>query len=60
MSNAPMSAPVSVRDLSFRYGKLSVFENVSFEVPRGALYALLGPNGAGKTTLMQVLIGIRR
>lgn len=54
------SAPISVRDLSFRYGKQRVFEDVSFEVPAGAFYALLGPNGAGKTTLMQVLMGIRR
>lgn len=60
MSDAHASAPISVHELSFRYGRQNVFENVSFHVPKGSLYALLGPNGAGKTTLMQVLIGIRR
>lgn len=60
MNRAPSSAPIDVRNLSFRFGRKRVFENVSFAVPKGALYALLGPNGAGKTTLMQVLIGIRR
>ncbi|MEP6834003.1 MAG: ABC transporter ATP-binding protein [Gemmatimonas sp.] len=54
------NAPINVRGLSFSYGRKTVFENVSFQVPEGALYALLGPNGAGKTTLMQVLIGILR
>lgn len=53
-------APITVHDLTFRYGRENVFEGVSFDVPRGSLYALLGPNGAGKTTLMQVLMGIRR
>lgn len=54
------SAPIDVRELSFNYGRKNVFENVSFQVPEGALYALLGPNGSGKTTLMQVLIGVLR
>ena len=58
--DATRSAPIDVRDLSFKYGRRSVFEHMSFHVPEGALYALLGPNGAGKTTLMQILIGILR
>lgn len=59
-SHEVSSAPVSARNLGFRFGRKVVFEDVSFDVPQGALYALLGPNGAGKTTLMQTLMGIRR
>src|SRR5689334_6756271 len=30
-------------------------DDVSFAVPRGAIFGLLGPNGAGKTTTLRVL-----
>lgn len=63
MTNEPAavsSAPIVVRELGFRFGRRTVFEDVNFAVPKGALYALLGPNGAGKTTLMQTIMGIRR
>ena len=31
---------------------------VSFEIPRGQIFALLGANGAGKSTTMKVLMGL--
>ena len=30
---------------------------MSFDVPRGAIFAIIGPNGAGKTTLFNLLAG---
>lgn len=33
-------------------------EDISFELPKGALAAVVGPNGAGKSTLLQVLGGL--
>ncbi len=33
---------------------------VSFEVPRGQVFALLGHNGAGKTTTMKAILGLVR
>ncbi|MGQ0704052.1 MAG: ABC transporter ATP-binding protein [Gemmatimonadales bacterium] len=32
-----------------------VLREVSFTVPRGALFAIVGPSGAGKTTLLELL-----
>ena len=57
-----MSAPsaLSVSGLKKRYGWRSgawALDNMSFEVPSGALCALIGPNGAGKTTLFSVICG---
>jgi ATP-binding cassette ChvD family protein len=37
-------------------GKL-LFENLSFNLPRGGIVGILGPNGAGKTTLFRMLVG---
>ncbi|HLQ76832.1 MAG TPA: ABC transporter ATP-binding protein [Terriglobia bacterium] len=46
---------VQVDQLSHQYGTRKALNNVSFEVPRGEIFALLGPNGGGKTTLFKIL-----
>jgi branched-chain amino acid transport system ATP-binding protein len=46
---------LSVRDLTLRFGAVTAFENVSFEVARGELFAVIGPNGAGKSSLFNAL-----
>jgi len=38
--------------------KFFALDNVSFEVPKGKMYAIIGLNGSGKTTLLRVLAGI--
>jgi ABC-2 type transport system ATP-binding protein len=35
-------------------------EELSFDVPAGAVVGLLGPNGAGKTTTIRMLLGLAR
>src|SRR5580698_5248936 len=55
------SAPaVEIDRLSKRYGRTLALDAVTFEVPRGDVFALLGPNGAGKTTLLHILCTILR
>ena len=39
------------------YGQLRAVEGLSFEVPRGSVFALLGPNGAGKTSTLMAVAG---
>jgi len=49
---------VAVEKLTFRYGKLSVIDDLSLEIPAGTSFGLLGPNGSGKTTLIRLLVGL--
>jgi len=46
-----------VEDLSKRFGERVLFENLSFDLPRGKRLGILGPNGCGKTTLLKILLG---
>ncbi|NLM50380.1 MAG: ABC transporter ATP-binding protein [Clostridiaceae bacterium] len=49
---------IRVSNLTKRYGKSVVLDNLSMNVPKGAVYGLVGPNGAGKTTLLKHLSGV--
>lgn len=50
---------IEVRDLEFTYGgDQSVFENFSWAVGAGEIWAVIGPSGCGKTTLLYLLGGL--
>ncbi len=48
---------VLVKNISFSYGKSSLFRNLSLQIQQGNIYGLLGMNGAGKTTLLRLIAG---
>jgi len=49
---------LELREVSKRYGKVSVVDRLSFQVPDGKTFALLGPSGCGKTTTLRVIAGL--
>lgn len=49
---------VTTQKLSYSFGKQTVLDNISLEVPRGSIYGFLGPNGAGKTTTLRLILGL--
>lgn len=51
-----MSDILTVNNLSMRFDKKTIFENLNFKLKKGSMTALLGPNGTGKTTLINVLM----
>jgi len=50
---------ITLRGVSFRYGKRDILRNVNISFQDGITY-VIGPNGAGKTTLLKVASGIYR
>jgi ATP-binding cassette ChvD family protein len=39
------------------YGDRLLYEDLSFNLPKGGIVGIIGPNGAGKTTLFRLLTG---
>lgn len=53
-----VNAPLSLHQITKRFGNVIALNDVSFAVQSGAINALLGENGAGKTTLMRIAFGL--
>src|SRR6476659_2395277 len=49
---------ITAKNVSKRFGKKVVLDNVTVEAPSGTLVALLGPSGSGKTTLLRIIAGL--
>lgn len=47
-----------VKNLSSRYEKVKVLNDISLEVKEGDILGLLGRNGAGKSTLLKSIMGL--
>ena len=50
-----MSAVISARNLSKRYGKSVAVDNITFDIPVNEITAVIGPSGCGKSTLLRCL-----
>lgn len=49
---------INIKDISYRYEKNLVLENIDLSIPKGAFLAIVGPNGSGKSTLLKLLLGL--
>ena len=48
---------LAVSNLSLRYGKRVLFDDVNIKFTHGNCYGLIGANGAGKSTFLKILSG---
>ena len=48
---------VEVKNITKRYGKTTVVDDISFTANSGEILGFLGPNGAGKSTTMNIITG---
>jgi len=51
---------INVQNITKRYGKKTVLDNICFQIPAGEIVAIIGPNGMGKTTLLEILMTLRK
>jgi len=51
---------IEINHLRKGYGDRLLIEDLSFQVPPGAIVGIIGPNGAGKTTLFRMLTGLEK
>src|ERR1700733_511570 len=48
---------ISINNLSLRYGKRILFEDVNIKFTEGNCYGIIGANGAGKSTFLKIISG---
>jgi len=52
-----LQSMITVSNLSLRYGKRTLFEEVNLKFTPGNCYGVIGANGAGKSTFLKILSG---
>jgi len=48
---------ITVTNVSLRYGKRILFEDVNIKFTKGNCYGIIGANGAGKSTFLKIVAG---
>ena len=48
---------IHAEGISKAYGDNLLYENLTVDIPPGAIVGIIGPNGAGKTTLFRMIVG---
>jgi len=48
---------IEAKNISKKYGDKLLYEDLTFNLPRGGIVGIIGANGAGKTTLFRLITG---
>ncbi len=48
---------IEAKGLTKQFDDRVLFDNISFNIPRGAIVGIIGGNGVGKTTLFKMIVG---
>ncbi len=54
MSQQPI---VEIKGLTFKRADRTIYQDMSFHIPKGKITAVMGPSGIGKTTLLRLIGG---
>ena len=46
---------IKLKNLTLNFDNMSLFDNVSLEIPKNKVTMIVGQNGTGKTTLLKVI-----
>lgn len=49
---------LKIKELSYKYTKTKVLENINLTVEDNDFLAIIGPNGGGKSTLLKLILGL--
>ena len=58
--NTLMDNIIEVKNLTKKFADFTAVDDISFDVPKGQVFAFLGPNGAGKSTTIKMLTTLLR
>jgi phospholipid/cholesterol/gamma-HCH transport system ATP-binding protein len=57
---AAQESEISVRGLTKSFGKQTVLEDITCDIPKGKITLMLGPSGTGKSVFLKHLMGLLR